>query len=237
MKKSQFDYILCECSGIADPAALLQMFWLDSELESPVYLDGLIAVVDARHFSDYLKDPEIKEFVVRQIAFADRILLNKVDGVSALDIASLNSILQSLNQTADILVSQFSKVDLNKVLAIGAMDTIRQIAELKESQMHQLICTVVFHEENGVVDVNLLNKVLADLLWEPNHPDIFRLKGILNTTPQRSFLQGVKETFEIVEGSPWPDQQRYTKILVIGRNLDEIFLKRVFSTIFNSRQE
>lgn len=48
-KRGKFDYILLETTGLADPGPIAGMFWLDKQLESDVYLDGIVTVVDAKH--------------------------------------------------------------------------------------------------------------------------------------------------------------------------------------------
>lgn len=49
LKRGKFDYILLETTGLADPGPIAGMFWLDKQLESDVYLDGIITVIDAKH--------------------------------------------------------------------------------------------------------------------------------------------------------------------------------------------
>jgi G3E family GTPase len=149
LKKRRFDYILLECSGLADPGALARMLWVDPELESKVYLDGIIGLVDCRHLAAHLADgqPESKQ-VLNQLAFADRILLNKTDLgtyrppvyltsvhcmlyvdsfvcylyavviVSAAEVASLTDRVAELNSAAVLIPTLRSKVDLNQILDI-----------------------------------------------------------------------------------------------------------------------
>jgi len=88
-KKGKFDYILLETTGLADPGPIASIFWLDEELGSDIYLDGIVTVTDAKYGLDQLNDPnlvdnnesEIGETPVntakKQIALADLILLNK----------------------------------------------------------------------------------------------------------------------------------------------------------------
>ena len=75
--KGAFDYVLVETTGMADPGPVAEQFWLDAELESPLKLDGIVAVVDAVHFWRHARDLE----TCRQVACADVILINKVDAL------------------------------------------------------------------------------------------------------------------------------------------------------------
>ncbi|MEY3596924.1 MAG: hypothetical protein RL543_877, partial [Pseudomonadota bacterium] len=78
-RKGTFDAIIVETTGLADPAPVAQTFFVDEEVSARARLDAVVTVVDAKWLSDRLKDaPEAKN----QIAFADVIILNKIDLVS-----------------------------------------------------------------------------------------------------------------------------------------------------------
>ena len=75
-KRQDLDYILIECSGMANPGPIAALFWLDDALESRLRLDGIVTLVDARNVARQLAETEE---AARQIAYADRILINKTD--------------------------------------------------------------------------------------------------------------------------------------------------------------
>ena len=75
-KRQDLDYILIEASGMANPGPIASVFWLDDALESRLKLDGIVTLVDGVHILDQLKSTEE---AAQQIAFADRIVLNKID--------------------------------------------------------------------------------------------------------------------------------------------------------------
>eukprot|EP01084_Bolivina_argentea_P083089 150455_1 len=54
--QKKYNYILLECSGMADPGKIISMFWIDQDLESSIYLDGVLSVVDGKYLISYLKD-------------------------------------------------------------------------------------------------------------------------------------------------------------------------------------
>src|SRR6266496_1518679 len=82
-RKDRFDYILIETTGMADPGPVAQTFFVDDEMQQKLQLDGIVTLVDARHVLQHIDDSdEVKE----QIAFADVILLNKIDLVSPADL-------------------------------------------------------------------------------------------------------------------------------------------------------
>ena len=89
-KRHKFDYVLVETTGMANPGPLASIFWLDDELGSALFLDAIITLVDAKHVLQHLDDPGPSggSFeVAQQIAFADRIILNKIDLVSESELA------------------------------------------------------------------------------------------------------------------------------------------------------
>ena len=75
-KRHDLDYILIEASGMANPGPIASVFWLDDELQSRIRLDGIVTIVDAYHIHSQLQETEEAN---QQVAYADRILINKCD--------------------------------------------------------------------------------------------------------------------------------------------------------------
>merc|ERR1719264_2184097 len=76
----KLDGVLIETTGLADPAPVAQTFFADDYVQQHFRLDGILTLVDAKHVIEHLDDekPEgVENEAVEQIAFADRILLNK----------------------------------------------------------------------------------------------------------------------------------------------------------------
>jgi len=120
-KRGKFDYILLETTGLADPSPIASMFWLDDELGSDVFLDGIVTLVDAKHGLEALQthaEDGLLSAAMQQVALADVILLNKTDLV-ANDVQKLNSFeetLRSMNAAAAIHRTSRSTVNLDLVL-------------------------------------------------------------------------------------------------------------------------
>lgn len=144
-RKDSFDYVFIETTGMADPGPLANQLWLDSELESSIYLDSILTLVDAKHFSQALDekkpDGSVNE-AQRQVAYADVIVVNKTDLVSeeqlrVLDekIVSINSIAPRIRYEATVAPrifvlfrfarTQRSRVPLDAVIDIKAFDVDR----------------------------------------------------------------------------------------------------------------
>ncbi len=112
-RKGKFDAIIVETTGLADPGPVAQTFFVDEEIKAKTYLDSVTALVDARHFEQALKDgKEAKE----QIAFADHIILNKTDLVSAEKLDEIEGRLKGLNPLATIQRAQRSDVPIKSLL-------------------------------------------------------------------------------------------------------------------------
>jgi G3E family GTPase len=115
-RKDRFDYILIETTGLADPAPVAQTFFVDDEMKTKMALDGIVTLVDAKHIWEHIDDSdEAKE----QVAFADVILLNKVDLVSSADLDRLEARIHEMNPAARIHRTQDARIDLERVLNVG----------------------------------------------------------------------------------------------------------------------
>ena len=120
--KGRFDAILVETTGLAKPAPVAQTFFVDADVRAKTKLDAIVTVADAKHLPQQLKDaPEAAE----QIAFADVILLNKTDLVSADELTALERTIRSVNPTARIKRMTRGDIALDNVLNLGAFDLDR----------------------------------------------------------------------------------------------------------------
>lgn len=121
-RKGRFDGILVETTGLADPAPVAQTFFMDDDVRAKAQLDAVVGLVDAKHFPLRLKDaPEAED----QIAFADVVVLNKVDLVSAEELEKLRATVRKINPHAVIHTAERSNVDLDEVLDRGSFDLDR----------------------------------------------------------------------------------------------------------------
>ena len=137
MEQKKFDAVFIETTGLADPAPVAQTFFADDFLKQHMEIDSILTLVDAKHVEMHL-DEEKEEGVVneaiQQVAFADRILLNKIDLVSDADKQRIKQRIRKMNKFCDIIETEQSKVDLDKVLAIKRFD----LAHMMEVDEHFL---------------------------------------------------------------------------------------------------
>src|SRR6478609_8898980 len=121
-RKGKFDAIIVETTGLADPAPVAQTFFVDENVGRRTKLDAVVTVADAKWLKDRLKDaPEAKN----QIAFADVIVLNKTDLVSADELRDVEGHIRAINPYATLHRAQRSNVKIDDVLGRNAFDLDR----------------------------------------------------------------------------------------------------------------
>ena len=134
-KRKRFDYVIIETTGLADPSPVAHTF-MASDLAEKLRLDAIITVVDARHFEKELGDgPE----PLAQVAFADVILLNKTDLVSAPELERLEDRIRGMNALARIHRTQKSVIEASKILNVQARELATPLPDFsheKESHDH-----------------------------------------------------------------------------------------------------
>jgi len=205
-RKGRFDAILVETTGLAKPAPVAQTFFVDADVRAKTQLDAIVTVVDAKHLVQSLDEaPEAAE----QIAFADIILLNKTDLVSADELATLERRIRGLNPTARIHRTERSDIALDKILNQGAFD-LERVTDIDPHFLPDHDCDESCehhhdhdhdhehhhhhhdHEDHvgaaGISSVSLSTEKLINpqklLPWlndytQAHGPDLLRLKGII----------------------------------------------------------
>jgi G3E family GTPase len=141
LSKKSLDYVLVELNGLADPSAMIRTFWVDDGLGSLVSLHQTIALVDVKSFpkrmknqgkameelkeSVLLKDQEPCEFseselLTRQLIYADKILLNKIDLLAeetrAHYISDLKDLIREVNPSAELIETTYSQASLDQLI-------------------------------------------------------------------------------------------------------------------------
>lgn len=141
-KGKPLDAILIETTGLADPAPVAQTFFADDFVQSKMRLDGILTVVDAKHCMEHLREEKpdgVVNEAVEQVAFADRILLNKTDLVTAEYLDEVEGNLRAISKNAQIRRTQDSKVDLDFIIGIQAFSLDNVLEQVNEN----------FLQENG----------------------------------------------------------------------------------------
>jgi G3E family GTPase len=230
-RRDKFDHLVIETTGIADPAPVIQTFFMDEDVQAQTKLDAVVTVVDAKHVWQHWDSEEVQE----QIAFADVLLLNKIDLVTEAELDQLEQRIRGMNAIAKIYRTRDAVLEMDALLGIGAFD-LNQALQIdpnfltETAHEHDETVGSVAIVESGEVDGDKLNAWLSNLL-QTQGADIFRMKGILTIAGEdlRFVFQGVHMLFDGSADRPWrPDETRKNELVFIGRNLDESALKDGF---------
>ena len=229
-----FDGVLIETTGLADPAPVAQTFFVDDRVTDRYKLDGIITVVDAKHAIPHIDEekPEgIENEAVEQLAFADRIMLNKIDLVSEEEIKEVEKKIKSINAFAPIYHTQNSIIDPKSLIDIGSFDLERtlkmdpEFLDIDAEHEHDQRVTSISSKFAGALNVNKLERWIGDLMQNKSE-DLFRYKGVLAVKgmDQKYVFQGVHMLFSGLfseEVAKWrKGEKRECRFVFIGRDLD-----------------
>lgn len=232
-RKADFDRVLIETTGLADPAPVAQTFFADDEMAEFYNLDAIVTVVDAKHAGQHLDEGHEAQ---EQVAFADVMLLNKTDLVSENELQQLEQRLRSMNQTAKIYRTQQSHIDIDHILGIGAFDLQKKL-EIEpgfleeEDHEHDDAVSSIFFRETRPLDLKKVERFINE--WLVDHgADTFRYKGVLNIkgVKKRIIFQGIHMLFGSYPDRDWKaDEIPISEFVVIGRNLNEEWFRKQFA--------
>ncbi|EQC25384.1 hypothetical protein SDRG_16747 [Saprolegnia diclina VS20] len=239
-RRDRFDYVLVETTGMADPGKLASIFWVDTELEGRIVLDGIVTVVDAKNVALHLDGDEHgqRQEALSQIAYADRILINKADLVPSMtDRDALEAQLHGINAIAPLIWTERSQIDLDAILNVQAfsseraLDVERFLAATNQtvSSDHARQVSTYCIRSDASVTIAAMERWLGSLLWESEESShYYRIKGIVSVVDddRKFILQGVQDLFELTPSEPWAvDEPRVTKIIFIGLELQPEMLE------------
>ena len=229
-----FDGVLIETTGLADPAPVAQTFFVDDKVVERYKLDGIITVVDAKHIIQHLdeeKPEDVENESVEQIAFADRIMLNKIDLVDEEQLQLVESRIKSINNFAPIFRTQNSLIEPKELINIGSFDLERtlemdpEFLDTDAEHEHDQRVTSTSARFEGELNVNKLERWIGELMRDKGE-DLFRYKGVLAVKgmDQKFVFQGVHMLFggDFSEDiGLWKENEtRECRFVFIGRNLD-----------------
>ncbi|MFM0131975.1 CobW family GTP-binding protein [Paraburkholderia sediminicola] len=247
-RKGSFDGILIETSGLADPAPVVQTFFIDDLIRQHTRLDSVICVADAWHLQARLSD---SREAAEQLAQADIVLLNKADLVDMAGLAAIQEEIRHINPTAELLPSVRCAVPLATLLDRGAFDLKRMHLAASQDEGSALPrgdgsyryvpvdsrvdARASIHRGRHSHDIDSVSlrvdkplertrflSWLQQLVVEQGQ-DLLRAKGIVDLagSERRFVFQGVHMTMDTDFDRPWRvDEHRDSRLVFIGRNLD-----------------
>jgi G3E family GTPase len=241
-RSGQFDFIVIETTGLADPAPVAQTFFVDETIKSLFELDAILTFVDAKHILEHLNEEKpdgVENEAVEQVAFADILVINKTDLVTPAEVMELNDKLKGINSSATVIESMQSRVPVDQVIGVKAFDLAKIIAfdegflDTEGEHRHDQSVSSVGIVIEGEFFGEKLFEWLSNLL-KTKGKDIFRSKGIFAMVDdERKFVfqgvhmslsMGCSEDLGMTHENWSPDSKPVNKFCFIGKNLnrDEI---------------
>ncbi len=249
----QFDRLVIETTGLANPGPVAQTFFVDEEAGTHYMLDAVITVVDAVHAMQQLDEYEEAQ---RQVGFADKILLSKTDLVTAEQLAQLKSRLVQMNPRAKIVESDFGQVALSEVLDIkgfnlnAKLDLDPDFLSTADEHHHDHACdehcthdhhhqdhhhahhsdeiAAFVYRTGRPFNTEKLDYFLGGLV-QVYGPRMLRYKGVLymEHADRKVIFQGVHQIMGTDIGGKWAEHEpKESKMVFIGKNLPkEIFIQ------------
>lgn len=244
MRSERPEYILLEASGVADPSGIALTF-MDENMRDRIRLDSIICVMDAEQI---FAAPEMMELKLRQVAFADMLILNKVDLVVAEEIERIKAWLDDRFYRYRLFQTSRGNVPLEILLAVGRFDPSQLDGVASHDQPDYLHdcdddCS---HHNHGHRDDH--SQVFRTWSYETKEPlslealreaarnlptSVYRCKGVVHTGDvpgHRIILQVVGKRVDITTADKWNGKEPRTRIIAIGANdgVDGDALREVF---------
>ncbi|MGF7079626.1 CobW family GTP-binding protein [Mucilaginibacter sp. UYCu711] len=242
-RKAEWDELIIEATGIADPAGIAQPFLVNPQIRAAFVLQRVICVVDVQLIEDQLRETDE---TIRQISFSDIILLNKTENISDSDLNNLKDTLGKINPFATIIVSNRSDLQIDTLLnherssnfaknpkiinsKFGALSLSPSILLNKQSAItpgvnykhHHSNIVTLFIKFKGYLNIRELeHRLYVFLVFQSK--DVYRIKGIINVkdAEEKFIIQSVVKSVAISSGSRWETgEERENKIIIIGKNL------------------
>ncbi len=237
-----FDRVVIETTGLADPAPVLQTLITDTLLLEQYRLDCVVTLVDAVNAPG-----QLVQFTepVRQVALADRLVVTKSDLVGEKQLKELTARLQAINPNAPVRVAMNGEIELSFLVDVGLRRTSAKLEEVERwlgADRHDEHGHVHRHDETVQTFVLRFEQAMAwdtftqcmDVLTALRGPDLLRVKGLVNVTGKSGpmVVQGVQHLFHPpLELAAWPGPDRTTRLVFITRGIPRQVVADLFSAI------
>ncbi len=232
MKRARkFDGIIVETTGLANPAPVAQTFFVDEGVRARTKLDAIVTVVDAKNLPARLAD---SEEAGAQLAFADIVILNKLDLVTPAEADAVEARIKSVNPLARIVRATRADVAVETLLHQNAFDLAR-ILDMKPDFLddsehgHTEGVYSASFEVSRPIDMEKFQQWISTLLQEKGG-DLLRTKGILHVAgePRRFAFQAVHMMADGDYLETPADPAEKSRLVFIGRDLNRPQLRRGF---------
>ena len=244
---ADFDRVIVETTGLADPAPVVQTLVSDTLLAAHYRLDGLVTLVDALHGADQIRDqPE----PIKQIALADRVLITKSDLSSASAIDTLTDCVLAINPGAGVRLLLNGELAPEALINLGLATARAGVATLSflgesldrtgtsggrylgvRAPLHDpAIKTLSLRFDKPFTWASL--SAALELLTTLRGPDLLRVKGIVNIEGTPVVVQGVQHIFHPpVTLDRWPSDDTGSRLVFITRNIEASVIRNLLDAV------
>lgn len=239
-RREEFDHLIIETTGIADPSAVAAVFVSDLNVQEQFRLNGIVCVVDSFHIDELLRSNETE--AARQISYSDVLIFNKIDLVKDEQLQKTKQNLRAIHPFAMTLDANLNDnqlpFDLNNILNINAF-------EAKKIELKTQTTTFALQHQHGNITAQtyqytqpfdfLKFRQFIQMLMHFQSMRIYRMKGILYIAgqPHKIIFQSVQQQIVYTKGSEWqPDEVRQTTLVVIGNGLNKMAFDKKLKQCF-----
>lgn len=267
IRTGRFDYILIEASGICEPIPIAQTItMMDTLLENEnlpkiCRLDNVVSVVDAlRLVSEFscgeklletekIDDEDIENLLIQQIEFCNTVILNKVDELSEEELAKVRAIVKKLQPTAEIIETNYGKVDVSKILdtksfdfktasmSAGWVKELENDEDEEEGETEEYGISTFVYERRAPFNTEKFEAFVDK--WPKN---VIRCKGILWFSDERDMsymfeqagqqMQSVAVGRWFAAGTEYERKQALAMNEDLRKNWDDTYGDRVIKLVF-----
>jgi G3E family GTPase len=241
-----FDRVVVETTGLADPAPVVQTLFSDTLLATQYRFDGIVTLVDAANGASQLEQHSEPK---KQIALADRILISKTDLVTPDTLAALEARIAGINPQAAIEHVMNGEIEPSSICGLGLTSsragpaTLRFLGEAGDAPLlsrrpgERLTAS---HDPNiGTLSLRFdkpfswpVFTAAVELLTSMRGPDLLRVKGIVNVDGAPVLVQAVQHIFhEPVNLDRWPSEDTGTRLVFITRNIRAEVIRSLFAAV------
>ena len=245
-RRHEFDHIIIETTGLAEPSPILKLFDLPWMMKS-FFLNGVVTVVDTHYFSDSLNESHACQ---EQVIYADLLIMNKIDEIQESKKINVENQLRQLNPLAQIIQTSYSKLNVDLLLSLRShksqlkQDVCTHSHKEDHSDSKSLLSSDTHHhvhphhthsfdsvsvECTGVMEIRKLDLWLGRLARN-TQIGLLRMKGVIAipNDPRRFIFQGVRNTLDVWPDRLWESETKKNQIVFIGRNLQQETLQNEF---------
>ncbi len=223
-ERNDWDELIIEATGVANPGGIITPFKQFTWIKEYFQLPDLICIVDAQNIEEQL---QVSDTIASQLAYADKVYINKTDLVLENQISNIQTIVQRLNPFTYLHLGNKENIPIEELLV--KRKPLRPVVSIKskskniiKSDQHDHFDAISLEYDLSFDQDKLHTRLYAFLILQSK--DVYRFKGIFYDPRKKKKLviQSVMQSLFIEEGESWnEEEEKISKFIFIGKNLQE----------------